>query len=223
VDPDKLKKLQEKQLNKRIEAFNRKKVDNIARRKNIAQKQHMNVNTAIMRVKEEARQDTWCTTHANCFRCSIGKAESEKHIRKKFDRFLEWRLFGATVFTELRLKDGSRPDLIICLNNGEVFIEEIVESEKEESLLLKEDKYPFPIKIIKSNCEVKEKMENEMSEEVEQAMERGQGQGVGGPRQGDGGAGQCKCPKCGETIPHNRGTPCTQIKCPSCNTPMIGQ
>lgn len=53
--------------------------------------------------------------------------------------------------------------------------------------------------------------------------QRGQGQGVGGPRQGDGGADICKCPKCGETVPHDRGEPCTSIKCPKCGTAMVGE
>lgn len=127
---------------KRSAAFNRKV-------KKDKEKYQKSLIWALHSVKEQARQDTWSTAHKNCFRCSIGKGESEKHIRRKFERYLEWRKYGAVVFTELRLKDGSRPDLIICLSNGEVFIEEIVESEKEASLLLKEDKYPFPIKIIK--------------------------------------------------------------------------
>ena len=52
---------------------------------------------------------------------------------------------------------------------------------------------------------------------------RGQGQGVGGARQGDGGTDQCVCPKCGATISHTRGTPCTQQKCPKCGASMIGK
>lgn len=57
----------------------------------------------------------------------------------------------------------------------------------------------------------------------ETAKARGEGQGVGGPRQGDGGANTCICPKCGETISHDRGTPCQQMKCPKCGTTMTGK
>lgn len=53
--------------------------------------------------------------------------------------------------------------------------------------------------------------------------ERGQGMGQGGGRQGDGGASTCVCPNCGATIPHQRGVPCVNIKCPECGTTMIGK
>jgi len=57
----------------------------------------------------------------------------------------------------------------------------------------------------------------------------GTGRGMGG--QGGGGRGRmggfgagpggsCICPGCGKTFPHQRGLPCNQRKCPSCNTPL---
>ena len=52
---------------------------------------------------------------------------------------------------------------------------------------------------------------------------RGEGQGVGGPRQGDGGADQCVCPECGATTAHEKGTPCNEQKCPKCGAAMTGQ
>lgn len=33
--------------------------------------------------------------------------------------------------------------------------------------------------------------------------------------------GECICPKCGMKIPHERGTPCYTLPCPSCGTPML--
>lgn len=146
MDPQKYKEMVEKAKIKRTAAIERRIQRKRVQDKTKAEK---SLIWALNTVKDQARRDTWSTAHKNCFRCSIGEGESETHIRKKFDRFLEWRRFGATVFTELRLLDGSRPDLIVCLNNGEIFIEEIVESEKEASLLLKEEKYPFPIKIVR--------------------------------------------------------------------------
>ncbi len=64
-------------------------------------------------------------------------------------------------------------------------------------------------------------MESATMEDVRE-LERGQGQGVGGPRQGDSGTDICKCPSCGATTPHARGVPCNQTKCPKCGSPMVG-
>ena len=47
--------------------------------------------------------------------------------------------------------------------------------------------------------------------------ERGMGRG-GGNRLGPGG--NCICPKCGATAPHQQGTPCTSMSCPSCGAVM---
>lgn len=35
--------------------------------------------------------------------------------------------------------------------------------------------------------------------------------------QGQGPGGDCICPKCGYKTPHKRGTPCSTLKCPTCN------
>ena len=107
------------------------------------------LNAAVARVKEVARQDTWCTTHGRCFRASFGgNAESPAHRNKKYELWCEYMEVGCEVFTELRLKDEyhGRPDLIVCWHNGDVLAIEIVCSEKEKSLIEKENKYPFPIK-----------------------------------------------------------------------------
>lgn len=51
----------------------------------------------------------------------------------------------------------------------------------------------------------------------------GQGRGrMGGPTAG-GSVGVCLCPNCGHTQPHERGVPCTQVKCPKCGTNLIRQ
>jgi len=51
----------------------------------------------------------------------------------------------------------------------------------------------------------------------------GEGQGVGGPRQGTGGTDTCVCPKCGATAEHERGTPCAEKACPKCGAAMRGE
>ena len=52
-------------------------------------------------------------------------------------------------------------------------------------------------------------------------MGKGQGRGrgrMGGFAMGPGG--NCVCPKCGKTVPHQQGEPCSQVKCPSCGAAM---
>ena len=54
----------------------------------------------------------------------------------------------------------------------------------------------------------------------------GQGGGGGRGRMGGFGAGpegNCVCAKCGKGVPHQRGVPCTQIKCPDCGELMVRQ
>ncbi len=52
----------------------------------------------------------------------------------------------------------------------------------------------------------------------------GTGPAGGGRGQGRGNApgpgGSCVCPKCGNKVPHTRGKPCMEIKCPECGSPM---
>lgn len=52
---------------------------------------------------------------------------------------------------------------------------------------------------------------------------RGEGKGVGGPPQGDGGADVCVCPECGATVPHEKGVPCAEMECPECGASMVGK
>lgn len=50
------------------------------------------------------------------------------------------------------------------------------------------------------------------------------GRGRNAPRGGGGlgGSANCQCPKCGHEIPHTRGVPCSEMRCPKCGTPMRG-
>jgi hypothetical protein len=44
---------------------------------------------------------------------------------------------------------------------------------------------------------------------------------MGGSRAGAGPAGECLCPTCGTTAPHDVGTPCAFVKCPKCGEKMV--
>jgi len=55
-------------------------------------------------------------------------------------------------------------------------------------------------------------------------MPFGPGQGRGRGRMGYyglGPAGYCVCPNCGNRVPHQRGLPCAQMKCPKCGSLMV--
>jgi hypothetical protein len=54
----------------------------------------------------------------------------------------------------------------------------------------------------------------EMGQGGGQGKKGGVGLGVGG---------NCVCTKCGHTVPHKRGNPCNQMKCPKCGTIMTRQ
>jgi hypothetical protein len=105
-------------------------------------------NTAIRRVKEIANLTVWSSCHADCYRFSLN--ETDKHARKKFELFYEYRRIGCLVFTELILNDNSRPDLIVCFPDGLIQIIEVIESETEESIKDKEERYPFQIVKVKA-------------------------------------------------------------------------
>lgn len=99
-------------------------------------------------VKEQVREDVWCVSIINHFRASFGKAESKEHRDKKYERWCYWRTQGFCVVTEAILKNGLRPDLIIY-NENEIFIEEVVKTEKEESIIKKKKTYPFFLSVVK--------------------------------------------------------------------------
>ncbi len=53
-------------------------------------------------------------------------------------------------------------------------------------------------------------------------MGRGGGRGSrGGNRAGAGPGGECICPQCGATLPHQAGIPCYQVICPHCGRQMM--
>ena len=63
--------------------------------------------------------------------------------------------------------------------------------------------------------------EENRSEAPGQSLGRGGGRGRQPGGFGLGPSGFCVCPKCGEKVPHKRGTPCYEQKCPKCGGPLI--
>jgi len=53
--------------------------------------------------------------------------------------------------------------------------------------------------------------------------ERGQGRGIGGQVQRDGGADKCVCLSCGNIATHQREIPCNEFKCTKCGALMVGK
>ena len=125
---------------------NQRKIDRIINRK-IA-KTHNTVEWGVAQVKKYAEGRCWCSAHEGCFRCSFGKSETPLHRDTKYERWKHHKELGRQVFCELILKAPyGKPDLIV-VDKGFIFIEEIVVSEKEASLVKKKEKYPWPINII---------------------------------------------------------------------------
>ncbi|PIV10186.1 MAG: hypothetical protein COS49_01860 [Candidatus Portnoybacteria bacterium CG03_land_8_20_14_0_80_41_10] len=53
-----------------------------------------------------------------------------------------------------------------------------------------------------------------------QGFRQGQGRGRQTEGFGLGPDGECLCPKCGTKVPHQRGVPCYEQKCPKCGSLM---
>jgi len=88
--------------------------------------------------------------------------------------------------------------------------EEVVTAEKIETIVTDE------ILVEIANVET-------VAVEVPETSKRGEGQGTGNARQGDGGATKCVCPKCGTEGTHVKGTPCQETTCPKCGEKMVGE
>ena len=128
------------------ELDNQRKI-NLAMNRKIA-KTHDTPEWGMGEVKKYADGRCWCSAHEGCFRCSFGRNETPLHRDTKYERWKHHKELGRYVFCELRLKEPyGIPDLVV-VDNGFIFIEEIVVSEKKISLVNKKKKYPWPINII---------------------------------------------------------------------------
>ena len=78
------------------------------------------------------------------FRCNVH--DTDKHIYKMFEIWLENRRLGVPILTEVIFNNGERADLFF----PSLFeCTEIVVTESEKSIERKKELYPFPIKVIK--------------------------------------------------------------------------
>lgn len=82
--------------------------------------------------------------------------------------------------------------------------------------------YRYPYKKTSEGIEFGEPTEVEQVYVEKEEKALGEGQGVGGDRQGIGGAERCVCPECDYSEKHERNTPCSEKKCPKCGATMVG-
>jgi hypothetical protein len=85
------------------------------------------------------------TRHVNCIR--IGDGETNIHQLTKTVLCIKLRREGKQFVCEAKFKDGSGRADVLCLDEGIAY--EIVDSESEESLAKKAEKYPVPVEIVK--------------------------------------------------------------------------
>jgi len=67
-----------------------------------------------------------------------------------------------------------------------------------------------------------DEIDDDEEEEIEEEKARGDGQGNGGERQGDGGADTCTCPECGAVTKKEKGVPCSSLICSECDVKLTG-
>ncbi len=98
------------------------------------------INQALLHV----RPSNLSGSHDKCFRCN--PHDSDLHIHKMFERWLEYRKLGIEVRTEVIFLNGQRADILLP-SLSPPLIEEIMVTETEKRLEAKD--YPFPVKAIK--------------------------------------------------------------------------
>ena len=103
--------------------------------------------------REVANTIRFSNRKVNCF--VISSSEKIEHQDRKFKVFQFLRNQNKDVYVEPILLSGLRPDLI---DADEKVIFEIVNTEKEESLIKKKKDYPFEVRIIRCSDKWSEKI-----------------------------------------------------------------
>ena len=104
------------------------------------------MNKEIQRKINESMQEVRISnrsgSHLGCFRCNVH--DSDKHIFKMFEIWLENRRLGVPILTEVIFNNGERADILLPVTKEVI---EIMYSETKERLNAKN--YPFPIRMVK--------------------------------------------------------------------------
>jgi len=165
------------------------------------------------------------------------KETNLKYVAKESDGLTGAHLKEIAIYSLLLAADGNREriekqDLETALNKVKKTRELITSLEDTKKYVDKIKSKDFKKVLIKEMSMEKTKVENKETTleevenkelEVDTEKARGDGQGNGGARQGDGGADICVCPSCKTEAPHVKGTPCNEVECPECGTIMIGK
>jgi hypothetical protein len=94
-------------------------------------------------ILSECRLSNRSGSHTSCFRAAPG-GESDEHIRRKFEVWLELRKRGSTVMTEAIFENGGRAD-VVDLSRGIIY--EVTHSEKENDCKEKVKTYPRGVEV----------------------------------------------------------------------------
>ena len=102
------------------------------------------IQKRINEAMQEVRISNRAGSHIGCFRCN--PHDSDKHIYKMFERWLEYRRNGVPIITEPIFLNGQRADILLP---SIPIIEEILVTESDKSIEKKKESYPFKLVAIK--------------------------------------------------------------------------
>jgi len=143
IDPDKLKKMLEKQKANKIKSFEKHK----AKQSNKFRQRDF---------LDEMRFSNRSGSHTGCFRGAPG-AETDEHLDMKYNIWKQLKKWGHEVMTEVIFTSGKRAD-VIDLTEGIIY--EVLHTETLQDLKKKVEGYPeiFEIRHVKSGQPFKEEL-----------------------------------------------------------------
>ena len=157
---------------------------------------------------------------------SVNKIRDEKGVKVKWKLNPTWKKFdekGNITMTFKDLWQNVEEGYYDAFSIAYVPISTAQENVKGVDARLLDKVNLFNVALTGNAINPEATMTSVMAKSLEYMKARGEGQGVGGNRQGDGGANNCVCPKCGYTTTHKKGTTCNSVKCPKCNVLLEGK